>query len=630
MVHALSAAAVAVHSAFSLSVPSPPSARRPSRSHSTSSSSDDRDESAAELGFHQPLLAPQLTPRRVPSAPGASAGSAAPLSRSAWLPSAFRLPSFLSSPQLRPLHRPPVGLFESRGHSLPSSIPQYARLLCQLRLPLYAFLLLSLLSAAIACGVAQLLLRSNSLRLSYQFTSPPHPLTPHYPIDPATLNRTDPAGRLLSPDTLRAHLLAVHQLGSVQLGQLEWMAHQADVCLLVIDLCHPKDERYVRYKVVDGHQRRCLLYRVSSAQGVERMQAEEGEGWRPHLSIVQMADRLPYVLSYTHTLSTVVEYAETHGYAYYIRLVSELERRGRHPSFGRALAAYEIMQLLPALHPHPPPPPALASTLSSHYLFYLDLDAYINTTYFLHIPLTRYILPSVDLHFQGEDTFCAAVFLTRLSSLSLHFFEHVWAQGLLDYTRRHTWEQKAFTHTLNLLLSGHNAFYYSTHCLTDSCEPLYLRSYQDRPDRLWTLSWGAIGFWPLNRRHSLDSPQVHQCVWNRCPRLPGLVVHNGDHSNTDTKWVPDDAKLPQGTCEDNEGGGTQRGRERRKVRGKTWMAEEDGLEEEDGQFRLQRVEAEAQPPAPVNATGREAANLTAAAAADRKRAHTARTEPEET
>ena len=611
MVHGLSSSALAVSSSssFSLSVPSPPSSsRRPSRSHSNASS--DRDD--AELSLHHSTSPPPpLTPRRKPSASSSGGGAGQHLhARMSWLTLPFLLPSFLSSTSFRPLHRPHLSVLDQRGHAVSLSLSLYLRLLCALRVPVYALLLAGLLAGAVTASIVGFILHANSVRLTYQFTSPPHPLTPHYPVDSATLNRTDAAGRALAPDSLHAHVQAVHELGGVRVGQLEWMVQQASVCSLVLDLCHPKDERWVRYKVVDRHQRRCQLYRVSSAQHLQQRRQEgedddgQGEAWKPHLSIVQMADRLPYVLSYTHKLATVVEYAERHGYAYYIRLVSELERRGRHPSFGRALAAYEMLHLLPTLHPHPPPPPSLASTHSSHYLFYLDLDAYINTTFFLHIPLTRYVLPAVDLHFQGEDTFCAAVFLARPSSLSLRFFEHVWAQGLLDYTRRHTWEQKAFTHTLNLLLSGHNAFTYSTHCLTDSCEPLYLRSYHDRPDRLWLQSWGAIGFWPLNRAHSLHTPQVHMCVWHGCPQMPGLVVHNGDHSSAaDSRWTPDDPTLPHGTCQDSGRAGGMVGRERRAVKERNAWKTEEELEEDEADFRLQRLEAEAmQPTPPANAS----------------------------
>ena len=546
MVH--SVVALPASGAFSLSVPSPSSsassARRAVRSHSNAS-----DEGTEGVAVHHGVLAP-ATPRRGASATALHSSSHAPplRARLGWVPLSVRLPSFLlSAPPSRLLYRPAVAVVDARGHAVAVTPSLLARLLCALELPVYAFMLGVLLVLLVAALLTLAVLQANSLRLTYQFTSPQHPLTPHYPVDPATLNRTDSAGRLLSPDTLQAQLLSLHELSGVHTPHLEWMQHQAAVCVLVVDLCHPKDERYVRYKVVDRHQRRCLLYRVTSAQRVERVDGGDGE-WRPHLSIVQTADRLPYALSYIPTISTVVEYAEAHGYAYYIRLVTEAERRGRHPSFGRALAAFELLHLAPLLHPAGPPPPA-AFALSSHYVFYLDMDAYINTTFFLQVPLTSFALPGVDLHFQGEDTFCAAVFLARRSSLSLFFFEHVWAQGQFEYTRRHTWEQKAFTHTLNVLLSGRNGFHYATHCLANSCEPLYLRSFLDAPDRLWTQSWGAVAFWPLNRANSLERPQVHQCVWNRCPMHPGLVVHNGDHSNTGVRWLPDDAPLAPGVCD---------------------------------------------------------------------------------
>jgi hypothetical protein len=239
----------------------------------------------------------------------------------------------------------------------------------------------------------------------------------------------------------------------------------------------------------------------------------------PKFVIVQSGDSLDYLLRYLWYTYSILDYCSLHDYKLIWQITSSTELNFRPPAFGKLLSIYSISKIY-----------------SNAKILFMDSDSFINVDQFKNFALPKFLQSTpftlhADLIFQGEHAFCSGVIIANPSSFTFHILEKVWSQGLFEYTKTHTWEQKALTHILNTELSGYNKFYYHSSCLESDCEPL-LRKRVDECSQLWKNNWGPIAFIPLNLNSSLIEPQLHSCKWRNCENLPGLIIHVGNEEMT--------------------------------------------------------------------------------------------------
>lgn len=235
----------------------------------------------------------------------------------------------------------------------------------------------------------------------------------------------------------------------------------------------------------------------------------------PKFVIIQSGDSLNYLLKYLWYTYSILDYCSLHNYKLIWQLVSLKELNSRPPQFGKILTMYSISKIF-----------------SNSKILFMDADSFINVDQFKDFSLSNYLYSTpftlnAELIFQGEHAFCSCAIILNHSSFTFHILEKVWAQGLFEYTNKHTWEQKAFTHILNTELNGYNQFYYNSYCLRSDCQPL-LRKGTDNCSQLWNKWWGPIAFVPLNINSNLSHPQLHSCKWKNCEDLPGLIIHTGN------------------------------------------------------------------------------------------------------